>query len=111
MRDLQQRGPARGFRRGTTDAEQRLWRHLRRRQLAGHRFRRHCPVGPYIADFACLERRLIVELDGGQYAGSAQDRCRDAYLYRRGFRVLRFWSNLVLENPEAVLFEIDRALR
>ena len=111
MRDLQQRDIARDLRRNMTDAEQRLWHYLRRRQLAGHRFRRQCPVGPYVADFACLERRLIIELDGGQHAGSAHDRCRDAYLHRCGFRVLRFWNNLVFENLEGVLFEIDRALR
>ena len=111
MRDLQKRDVARELRSTMTDAEQRLWHYLRLRQLAGHRFRRQCPVGPYIADFACPERRLIVELDGGQHAGSALDRCRDAYLYRCGFRVLRFWNNLVFENLEAVLFEIDRARR
>ncbi|HWI23594.1 MAG TPA: endonuclease domain-containing protein [Lysobacter sp.] len=111
MRDLQKRDVARELRSNMTDAERRLWHCLRLRQLAGHRFRRQCPVGPYIADFACLERRLIVELDGGQHAGSAQDRCRDAYLYRCGFRVLRFWNNLVFDNLEGVLSEIDRALR
>ena len=111
MRDLQKRDVARELRSTMTDAEQRLWHYLRLRQLAGHRFRRQCPVGPYIADFACLERRLIVELDGGQHAGSAQDRCRDAYLHRCGFRVLRFWNNFVFDNPEGVLSEIDRALR
>ena len=111
MRELQKRDIGRELRSQLTDAEQRLWFHLRRRQLVGQRFRRQCPVGPYIADFACLERRLIIELDGGEHAGSAEDRCRDAYLYRRGFRVLQFWNNLVFENLEGVLSEIDRALR
>jgi very-short-patch-repair endonuclease len=111
MRDLQKRDVARELRSQLTDAEQRLWFHLRRRQLMGQRFRRQCPIGPYIADFACLERRLIIELDGGQHAGSAHTGVAMRTCIRSGFRVLRFWNNLVFENLEGVLSEIDRALR
>ena len=102
MREGQKRDAARGLRRNMTDAEQKLWRHLRHRQLAGHRFRRQCPIGPYIVDFVCLERRLVVEVDGGQHAGSARDLRRDGWLGAQGFLVLRFWNNEVLEQIEGV---------
>ena len=72
------------LRRSVTDSERHLWQRLRRRQLNGLRFRRQVPIGPYIADFACLEILLIVEVDGGQHADSAHDRTRDAYLIEQG---------------------------
>ncbi len=94
-----------------TDAEQALWRHLRDRQVDGYRFRRQVPIGTYIADFACLERRLIVEVDGGQHAiNEADDKIRDAWLEREGYRVLRFWNNDVLSNRNGVLQRISEAL-
>ena len=102
MREGQKRDAARGLRRNMTDAEQKLWRHLRHRQLAGHRFRRQCPIGPCIVDFVCLERRLVVEVDGGQHAGSARDLRRDGWLGGAGFLLLRFWNNAVLEQIEGV---------
>ncbi|MFO1247581.1 MAG: endonuclease domain-containing protein [Alphaproteobacteria bacterium] len=84
---------ARQLRRAQTDAERKLWSALRSRQFAGFKFRRQQPVGPYIADFACFEARLIIELDGDQHGtdqGSAYDRARTRFLERDGFQVLRF---------------------
>jgi very-short-patch-repair endonuclease len=98
---------ARQLRTNMTDAEQRLWRHLRRRQLVDGRFRRQHPVGPFIADFACVAKRLIVEIDGGQH-NQTVDSSRDAWFERHGWRVLRYWNNdpknrsyPLLRRPEA----------
>jgi very-short-patch-repair endonuclease len=86
-----------------TDAERFAWDRLRYRQMGGHKFRRQVELGPYIADFVCLERRLVVELDGGQHAERAeQDRQRTRWLEGQGFRVLRFWNHEVLRDWEAV---------
>jgi len=85
-----------------TIAEQRLWSMLRDRRLGTVKFRRQHVIAPYIVDFACLERSLIVEADGGQHADSISDRQRDAFLRRKGFRILRFWNNDVLENASGV---------
>ena len=86
-----------------TEAERHLWKYLRRQSLGGHRFRRQHPIGPYVADFACLQARLIIELDGGQHAASrSYDAQRDVYLAERGFRVLRFWDHDVLTDVETV---------
>ena len=102
MREGQKRDFARHLRSSMTDAEQALWKRLRRRQ-AGCRFRRQVPIGPFIADFACIERRLVIELDGGQHEASRMDPRRDAWLRRGGYRVLRFWNTDVLQNMEGVL--------
>jgi very-short-patch-repair endonuclease len=75
---------------------------LRQRQIEGLRFRRQVPIDHYIADFACLEVRLIIEADGGQHSESRSDKIRDAYLRSQGFHVLRFWNNDVLTNPDGV---------
>ncbi len=96
------RGFARAMRREMTEAEDRLWRELRGRRLDRIKFRRQVPIGPYIADFACLDARLIVELDGTQHAESRRDTVRDAELERRGFRVLRFWNDEVLRELTSV---------
>jgi len=86
--------------------------HLRRKQLGTHRFRRQVPLGPYIADFVCLDARLIVEVDGGQHAErTTQDGQRTAWLESQNFRVLRFWNNDVLGNIEGVLETILEALK
>jgi very-short-patch-repair endonuclease len=103
------RNNARRLRRNMTDAEQALWRELRRNSL-GWRFRRQCPIPPYIVDFACIEARLIVEVDGGQHARPGDHDRRDATLHRKGWRVLRFWNNEVLENRAGVLQTISEAL-
>ena len=111
MRKGQKVDLARDLRRHMTDAERALWRHLCRRQLCDYRFRRQSPIGPYIADFACLERRLVIEVDGGQHCDSASDQARDRYLRRAGFRVLRFWNHDVLGNIEGVVHVITQALQ
>jgi very-short-patch-repair endonuclease len=93
---------ARQLRKNMTDAERALWRLLRQRQISGLRFRRQVPIDHYIVDFACLEARLVIEVDGGQHFESEADKRRDAYLHSQGFRVLRLWNNDVLLNPDGV---------
>jgi adenine-specific DNA-methyltransferase len=94
-----------------TDAEKKLWRHLRAEQLDGHHFRKQVPIGPYITDFACLKAHLVIELDGGQHdEGAAKDARRTRWLNAEGYRVIRFWNNDVLQNTEGVLELIKQAL-
>jgi len=93
-----------------TDAERKLWALLRIRLLAGNKFRRQVPVGPYIADFLCYEARLIVEADGGQHGTTPYDEKRDAWLKAQGFRILRLWNNEILSNEEGVAQAILAAL-
>jgi very-short-patch-repair endonuclease len=93
-----------------TDAERRLWSVLRNRQLNGAKFRRQQPIGPFIADFACQERRLIVEADGGQHANNVRDARRTEFLESKGYRVLRFWNNDILNNLDGVAQVIAAAL-
>ena len=94
-----------------TEAEARLWNRLRDRRLAGAKFRRQHPTGPYIVDFCCVERRLIVEVDGGQHSeADSGDEGRSAYLASFGFKVLRFWNTDVLSNIEGVLGQIEEYL-
>ena len=103
---------ARELRKNLTDAERKLWKYLRRKQIEGHRFRRQVPIGPYYVDFLCLERRLVIEVDGGQHADrQAEDAKRTAWLESQGFRVLRCWNNEVLQNFEGVVEAILLALR
>jgi len=103
---------ARTLRRDSTDAERLLWRGLRNRTFATHKFRRQHPIGRYFVDFVCIERALIIELDGGQHAERfAADEVRTAFLEARGFRVLRFWNNDVMSNTDGVLATIDAALK
>ena len=102
---------ARDLREAPTDAESLLWYYLRDRRLANHKFRRQRPIGPYFADFACLEAKLIVELDGGQHAEAAEyDESRTRFMEAQGFRVLRFWNNEVLAKKDAVLERILQVL-
>ena len=103
MRPGQKRDFARELRCTMTDAESTLWYHLRARRLLGLKFRREVPLGPYVVDFACLERSLVVEVDGGQHNGSESDVVRDRFLAGLGFTVLRFWNNEVLFGREMVL--------
>jgi very-short-patch-repair endonuclease len=93
-----------------SDAERRLWYHLRAHRFAGHKFKRQVPIGAYVVDFACLNRKLIVEVDGGQHAVSVRDKKRDAWLKARGFEVMRFLNNDVLKNTNGVLELIVKAL-
>jgi len=110
MRPGQKRQFARCLRRNMTDAEHRLWFHLRNRALLGFKFRRQAPIGPHIADFVCAERQLIVEVDGGQHGACVADAVRTRALQAEGYRVLRFWNNDVLLQTADVLEQILAAL-
>ncbi|HEY0197193.1 MAG TPA: DUF559 domain-containing protein [Rhodanobacter sp.] len=102
---------ARKLRNAATDAEKHLWRHLRREQLAGCKFRRQYPIASYIVDFVCIPARLVVELDGGQHVDAAvYDARRTQIIEAHGYRVLRFWNDDVLLRTNAVLGEIFRHL-
>ena len=79
-----------------TEAERRVWQILRLHQMMGYKFRRQVPIGRYIADFACHEARLIVEIDGGQHERSSPpERERSGFLQSEGYRILRFWNDEV----------------
>jgi very-short-patch-repair endonuclease len=93
-----------------TDAERCLWKRLRGCQVANAKFRRQHPFMDYVLDFVCLESRLVVEVDGSQHQGCARDQVRDQRLHQVGFRVLRFWSNAVLQETDAVVAVIYEAL-
>ena len=98
---------ARQLRRQLTAQERLLWRLLRDRRFAAHKFRRQHPVGPFILDFACCQAKLAVELDGGQHAEHrAYDARRTAWLQAHGWTVLRFWNNERLNNQEGVLLTL-----
>ena len=100
---------AKTLRRKCTDAERILWKSLRSKQMEGVKFRRQQPIEGYIVDFVSFEKRLIIELDGGQHAVNRdQDVVRDRCLTRNGFEVLRFWNNEVMQNQEGVLEKIRR---
>jgi very-short-patch-repair endonuclease len=101
---------ARRLRAGQTDAETVLWNRIRNRQIDGHKFVRQQPMFGYICDFVCRERRLVIEVDGGQHNESATDAIRDRRLAEDGYRVLRFWNNDVLGNTEGVLTTIQAEL-
>src|SRR5260370_28059910 len=103
---------ARQMRREQTDAELVLWHHLRARRLDGLRFRRQFPLGPFITDFCCKERHLVIELDGGQHnerTEAAQDKFRTGLIEKHGYRILRFWDNEDLKNIDGVLQVITDA--
>src|SRR6266480_2587173 len=102
---------ARDLRKNPTDAERLLWGRLRRQQMDGFKFRRQHSVGPYICDFACLEARIVIELDGSQHVEQSDyDLRRDTFLRSNGFRVLRFWNNDILLRTDAVLETVYQAL-
>ena len=102
---------ARRLRRDQTDAEKKLWAHLRARRFGEFRFRRQFPIGNFIADFACLRARLVIELDGGQHLDqAAKDAWRTKLIELRGHRVMRFWDAEVLTNIDGVLERIEQAL-
>lgn len=102
---------AQKLRREATKEERILWKSLKQGQLEDWHFRRQHPVEPYIADFACLKAKLIIELDGSQHAENEHDRQRDEYLREKGWKVLRFWNNSVTENLQNVLETILNELR
>jgi len=103
---------ARALRRELTDAERILWSRLKGRQL-GWQFRVQHPVGPYIADFACVRLKLIVEVDGathGTIAEQMHDARRSRYLEIQGWEVMRFWNDEVYRNLDGVLGSIGHRL-
>jgi very-short-patch-repair endonuclease len=105
------RDAARRLRQDQTAPEYKLWSHLRDRQLLGFKFRRQHPIGPFIADFFCLEAKLVIELDGSQHADeSEQDESRTAYLRSRGYTVLRIWNNELIPEIDTALQRIADAL-
>jgi len=104
---------ARTLRKDMPSAEQRLWFFIRRKQLVGFRFRRQHTIGPYVADFVCVETKLVIELDGDQHGlGVAPDHDakRNNFMENEGWTILRFWNNQVYDNVDGVLEMIlDRA--
>ena len=102
---------ARRLRHNATDAERRLWSRLRNRQVGGVKFRRQVPIGTFVADFASIEAKLVIEVDGSQHAQAAEaDRLRSDALGSTGYLVLRFWNNDVIDNIDGVVKEIERTL-
>jgi very-short-patch-repair endonuclease len=103
---------AKQLRHNMTPEEWRLWHAVKAKRLAGAKFRRQVPIGPYVADFVCVSAHLIVELDGSQHGDRIEtDAERTRYLEERGYRVLRFWNNDVMTNLDGVIQKIALALR
>jgi very-short-patch-repair endonuclease len=99
------------LRKSQTDAESRLWYHLRNRNFQNYKFRRQHILRGYIVDFVCLEKNLVIELDGGQHAERNEyDSARTIKLEADGFQVLRFWNNEIFNNMDGVLETIYKAL-
>jgi very-short-patch-repair endonuclease len=112
-RDPVQIERARELRKNANDAEQRLWSLLRGKQLSGYKFRRQYPIGNYIADFACISARLVIEVDGdthGNDEAEARDAKRTEYIERLGYRVIRFWNDQVFNATDGVIETILDAL-
>ena len=96
-----------------TDAEKILWFYLQKKQFHNLKFRRQQPIGNYIVDFACLEKNIIIELDGGQHNETHNieyDAKRDEFLKSHGFKVIRIWNNEIFENIDGVLEYLERAI-
>lgn len=106
-------GLARKLRTRQTDAEALLWAKLSNRQLAGEKFRRQQQIGNYIVDFICFERKLVIEIDGGQHNVTShieKDIQRTSNLKKKGYQVLRYWNNDVLQNVDGVVYNILEVL-
>jgi very-short-patch-repair endonuclease len=107
------RDTARRLRLNQTDAEARLWRHLRHWPMEGTHFRRQVPIGAYVVDFACMAARVVIELDGSQHGldnNVAHDAARTCWLEAAGYRVIRFWNNDLINNMQGVLESIYAAV-
>ena len=103
---------ARSLRTNQTEAEKFVWSRLRRKRL-GHKFiRQHILLNKYIVDFICLEKRLIIEIDGGQHCESTSDQKRDNLLTANGYKILRFWNNEIFENwtgcEQVIISELEK---
>ena len=104
-------GRSRELRNNATEAERKLWIQISARKLAGVRFNRQFPIGPFICDFVSRTAKLVIEVDGGQHAVDVEkDQSRTAFLEAQGYRVIRFWNNDVVERIEGVVSEIERVL-
>jgi len=102
---------ARDLRRDGSRAERKVWELLRDRRIGGAKYRRQYPIGPYFADFACISLKLVIEVDGDHHAFQvAADARRTAAIEREGWRVVRFWANEVVQNPEGIWAEIEQVL-
>lgn len=101
---------AKVLRQNQTDAETAFWHEVKAKRFYGHKFRRQFPIGPYFVDFACIEQKLVVEIDGGQHCENQKDETRTAYLKQEGFTLLRFWNNEVLNNLDGVLETLKNQL-
>jgi very-short-patch-repair endonuclease len=111
--DRFRRATARRLRAKSTETEILLWKRLRTIETEGTHFRRQVPIGPYVADFACMAARLVIELDGSQHnadANRARDESRTRWLESEGFRVIRFWNNDLTSNMDGVLETVYAAL-
>ena len=95
---------AKNLRKNVTDTEKYLWKHLRGKKLEGYKFCRQHPIGKYIVDFVNLERKIIIELDGGQHLENKKDKLRDRWLEEQGYEILRFWDNEVFNSENFFVF-------
>lgn len=105
---------ARQLRKRLTPQEVKLWANLRTLQQLGFHFRRQAPIGTYIVDFACFQKRVVIEADGGQHGfteNAERDHRRDAFLASQGFRILRFWNSDIDQNLDGVMEHILMALK
>src|SRR5215207_1506601 len=102
---------SRELRRDGSRAEKICWHLIRDRRINGVKFRRQHPIGPYFADFACISRKLVIEIDGDHHAFHVEaDARRTAAMEREGWRVIRFWANEVVQNPDGIWEEIQLVL-
>ncbi len=111
--DRFRRATARRLREKSTETEVLLWKRLRAIEMDGTHFRRQVPIGPYVADFACLAARLVIELDGSQHNAEEQkdkDARRTRWFEREGFRVIRFWNNDLSQNIDGVMETVYAAV-
>jgi very-short-patch-repair endonuclease len=103
---------AKRLRRDMTEAEKKLWYRIRASQLEGHHFRKQVPLDPYILDFACLRKRVALEVDGSQHAEiSAAENERNRFLQDEGYTVIRYWNTEVLQNIDGVLLDLLARLK
>jgi len=105
---------ARDLRKDMTEAEHKLWNHLRNKNLDGYRFRRQHPIGPFIVDFVCVSEKLIIEVDGathGEEVETTYDVGRTEFLENQGWRVVRYGNEEIYKNPDDVLDDIYAHLK